>query len=241
MPSLKSCGILDRCPNVRVQIIEAEDGTKWIRLSKVDVQQSFGMWSGKVDSNKDEINLLLNKLAEKLNSVDVNNKDVVREATRSIGTSLDYWSLGLPSPISDYLLHEFFDDVNNCYSIQAIDDFLKLSDLGDDQVLFENILNLIISLRLPGKKDYGLATMAAIENSVIVFTDGVVVGEMRSLNYDQLAMIAKLAFNCVNADENWWKSVYEKVLDGEVIKKAKSILRKFEKSEMVESIQVFLP
>jgi hypothetical protein len=226
-----------------VQIIEAEDGTKWIRLSKVDVQQSFGMWSGKADTDKAEINLLLKNLADSFISVDVNNKNEVREAISRTVTGLNYWSLGLPGPISDYLLYEFFDDANNCYSIQAIDDFLKLSGLGDDQVLFKKILNLVISLRLPSTKDYGLAVMAAIENSVIAFANGIVIGEKQSLDYDQLAMLAKLTFNCVNADESWWKSIYAngRVLDSEVIKKAKAILKEFRKSEMVRSVQIFFP
>jgi hypothetical protein len=243
MPRLQSCGNLDGHPDIRVQIIEAEDGSKWIRLSKVDVQQSLGIWSGKADTDKDEINLLLNNLADNFISVDVDNKSRVREAISRTVTSFDYWSLGLPGPISEYLLYEFFDDANNCYSIQAIDDFLKLSDHGGDQVLFDKILSLVVSLKLPSTKDYGLAVMAAIDNSVIAFANGIVVGEKQTLDYDQLAMLAKLTFNCVNSDENWWKRIYAngRVLDSEVIKKAKAILKKIRKSEMVGSVQIFFP
>lgn len=241
MPRLQSCGSLDRHRDIRVQIIEAEDGTKWIRLSKIDLRQSLGIWSGKADTI--EIKLLLNNLVDKLNTVDVDNENEVRKATQRTITGLDYWSLGLPRPISDYLMYEFFDDANNCYSMKAIDKFLKLKDFDNDKVLLEIVLKLVISLRLPGKQEYGLAVMAAIENSVITFANGMTIGEKQSLDYDQLAMVAKLTFNCVNADENWWKSIYvsERALDDEVIKKAKAILKKFENSEIVESVKVFLP
>jgi len=241
MPNLLSCKNLDKHPSVRVQVIENDDGTKWVRLSNTNVRQSFGVWSRKQDSKGDTVDFLLTELAGKLDTAsDDNDKNLMREALSGSSNGWDYWSLGLPGPISNYLLFEFFDDVNYCYSRQAVDSFLSsFRNSGGTQKPFGLTLELIMSLKLPSEEVYGLALMAAIEYSAIVFANG---DDLQPFDPSELSTIASLTFSCVNEKESWWKSHYANcILDGEVTKKAKVILKKIEKLDLVKSVQVFLP
>ena len=93
----------------KVQIIE-RDKKVWLRLSAIDESNFFAFWS-QSDLDSLPVDEVLTELACKLKGLDINNEADIHEALKYWPHGWDYWSLGMPAPLLDYLEYEFEDDL----------------------------------------------------------------------------------------------------------------------------------
>lgn len=115
MASLLRCLELQGSSGFKVQIIE-DQGKNWIRLSSLDVADFFGFWSESDAEEKATIEEVLWELSKRLRLLTPDKESKVKEAIKYWPKGWEFWSFGLPGPLSDYLSYEFQDDLSKLAS-----------------------------------------------------------------------------------------------------------------------------
>ncbi len=111
MPTLISNHQIPESQDFRVQIIK-DDNTIWLRLSSTDLDKFYGFWSSNNTDDQITVDQVIEELSIRLKKC---NKDCgefeIKDATEFYPTGWEYWSFGLPAPISDYLTYDFKNEL----------------------------------------------------------------------------------------------------------------------------------
>ncbi|AZZ91838.1 hypothetical protein EUZ85_14305 [Hahella sp. KA22] len=109
MANLIRCESLSN-PDFNVQIIEHE-GRTWIRLSDSEFKKFFGFWSTQNLNEYISLSDVVKEISRRLQGVDKGSNISVKDAISYWPDGWDYWSLGVPAPLANYINYEFKDDL----------------------------------------------------------------------------------------------------------------------------------
>lgn len=96
------------CKSFSIAVLE-KDKLVWVILSDSTLKKYYKFWSQKSEMSSTSVNEIICELSTRLHGVDANS-DEVREKVFFCPAGWDYWGLGKPQPIADYLSYEFYDD-----------------------------------------------------------------------------------------------------------------------------------
>lgn len=111
MTRLLDCLPLKGCPDYKIQFIIHNDEL-WVRLSEQDIDKYLCFWS---QSNEDGVSVeeLLSGVSERLCSIGKEKIASVKDAVIYSPKGWGCWSMGIPSPLAEYLNYEFKDDIDS--------------------------------------------------------------------------------------------------------------------------------
>jgi hypothetical protein len=99
---------LPECDNLGVAVLE-KDKLAWLILADSTFKKYYKFWSQKADSSSTSAEEIIFELSSRLCGVHVTSEGF-REKIFFCPTGWDYWGLGKPQPIADYLSYEFYDE-----------------------------------------------------------------------------------------------------------------------------------
>ncbi len=103
------------CEDFSVAVLE-KDGLAWIVLSDSLSQKYYKFWSQRAEADSVAVDDIIVELSVRLHGIHADSQ-IFREVTMFWPVGWNYWGLGMPQPIADFLSYEFKD---------AVSEFLKL-------------------------------------------------------------------------------------------------------------------
>jgi|GEM_PF-6389086 len=109
MTRLTACKKL-RNPLFQVQVI-VQDEVTWVRLSEQDIDNFFGVWSTQQLANEELLDTFIIELSNRLETLHTSDMLGIRRAIDYRPGGWEYWSLGTPLPLVDFVDYELKEKV----------------------------------------------------------------------------------------------------------------------------------